>query len=482
MMDFRPVGYVIGLLVAILGATMLLPMLADLIEGRGEWHVFLESAVITMLTGAVLAISCSNGVGEGLTIRQTFLLTTGVWVALPVFGAIPFLFGETELRFVDAYFEAMSGLTTTGSTVISGLDDLPRGLLLWRGLLQWLGGIGIIVVAMVFLPELRVGGMQIFRSEGFETMGKILPRAQEIAGQISLIYVFLTVVCALVYAGLGMSFFDAVVHSFSTISTGGFSNYDASFGTFSGKAEYAASVFMILAALPFVRYVQLANGQSLSLLHDSQIRAFLATILVLVAVMTVFLTSVFPHHWEQAFRESLFNITSIISGTGYASVDYMGWGGFPIMVFFLIGLIGGCAGSTACSIKIFRYQLLIASIKTQINRIRTPHGVFVPTYDGRPISRDVLTSVMSFFMFFVLSMGVLSWALALTGLDFITAVSGAATALANVGPGLGDQIGPAGNFAGLNDTAKWMLTIGMLVGRLELLAVYAIFTVQFWRG
>ncbi|MEX0327247.1 MAG: TrkH family potassium uptake protein [Ruegeria sp.] len=482
MMDFRPVGYVIGLLVAILGATMLLPMLADLIEGRGEWHVFLESAVITMLTGAVLAISCSNGVGEGLTIRQTFLLTTGVWVALPVFGAIPFLFGETELRFVDAYFEAMSGLTTTGSTVISGLDDLPRGLLLWRGLLQWLGGIGIIVVAMVFLPELRVGGMQIFRSEGFETMGKILPRAQEIAGQISLIYVFLTVVCALVYAGLGMSFFDAVVHSFSTISTGGFSNYDASFGTFSGTAEYAASVFMILAALPFVRYVQLANGQSFSLLHDSQIRAFLATILVLVVVMTVFLTSVFPHHWEQAFRESLFNITSIISGTGYASVDYMGWGGFPIMVFFLIGLIGGCAGSTACSIKIFRYQLLIASIKTQINRIRTPHGVFVPTYDGRPISRDVLTSVMSFFMFFVLSMGVLSWALALTGLDFITAVSGAATALANVGPGLGDQIGPAGNFAGLNDTAKWMLTIGMLVGRLELLAVYAIFTVQFWRG
>ncbi|KIC44648.1 potassium transporter TrkH [Ruegeria sp. ANG-S4] len=482
MMDFRPVGYVIGLLVAILGATMLLPMLADLIEGRGEWHVFLESAVITMLTGAVLAISCSNGVGEGLTIRQTFLLTTGVWVALPVFGAIPFLFGETELRFVDAYFEAMSGLTTTGSTVISGLDDLPRGLLLWRGLLQWLGGIGIIVVAMVFLPELRVGGMQIFRSEGFETMGKILPRAQEIAGQISLIYVFLTVVCALVYAGLGMSFFDAVVHSFTTISTGGFSNYDASFGTFSGTAEYAASVFMILAALPFVRYVQLANGQSFSLLHDSQIRAFLATILVLVVVMTVFLTSVFPHHWEQAFRESLFNITSIISGTGYASVDYMGWGGFPIMVFFLIGLIGGCAGSTACSIKIFRYQLLIASIKTQINRIRTPHGVFVPTYDGRPISRDVLTSVMSFFMFFVLSMGVLSWALALTGLDFITAVSGAATALANVGPGLGDQIGPAGNFAGLNDTAKWMLTIGMLVGRLELLAVYAIFTVQFWRG
>ncbi len=482
MMDFRPVGYVIGLLVAILGATMLLPMLADMIEGRGEWHVFLESAVITILTGAVLAMSCSNGVGEGLTIRQTFLLTTGVWVALPVFGAIPFLFGESELRFVDAYFEAMSGLTTTGSTVISGLDDMPQGLLLWRGLLQWLGGIGIIVVAMVFLPELRVGGMQIFRSEGFETMGKILPRAQEIAGQISLIYVFLTVVCALVYAGFGMSFFDATVHSMTTIATGGFSNYDSSFATFTGPLEYAAAVFMILAALPFVRYVQLANGNTSSLWQDSQIRTFLAIIIVLVAIMSVFLTTVFPHHWERALRESLFNITSIISGTGYASVDYMGWGSFPIMLFFLIGLIGGCAGSTACSIKVFRYQLLFASIKTQIRRIRSPHGVFMPRYDGRPIGRDVLTSVMSFFMFFVLSMGILSWALALTGLDFITSVSGAATALANVGPGLGDQIGPAGNFAGLNDTAKWLLTIGMLVGRLELLAVYAIFTTQFWRA
>ncbi len=482
MMDLRPVGYVIGLLVAILGATMLLPMFADMIEGRGEWHVFLESAILTILTGTVLAMSCSNGVGEGLTIRQTFLLTTGVWVALPVFGAIPFLFGETELRFVDAYFEAMSGLTTTGSTVILGLDNLPRGLLLWRGILQWLGGIGIIVVAMVFLPELRVGGMQIFRSEGFETMGKILPRAQEIAGQISLIYVFLTFVCALVYAGLGMSFFDALVHALTTVSTGGFSNYDASFGTFSGPAEYAASVFMVLAALPFVRYVQFVNGTTSSLWRDSQIRVFLATIAVLVVIMSVFLTSVFPHHWEQAFRESLFNITSIISGTGYASVDYMGWGSFPVMLFFLIGLIGGCAGSTACSIKIFRYQLLFASIKTQIRRIRSPHGVFMPQYDGRPIGRDVLTSVMSFFMFFVVSLGVLSWALALTGLDFITSVSGAATALANIGPGLGDQIGPAGNFAGVGDAAKWLLTIGMLVGRLELLAVYAIFTVQFWRN
>ncbi|SDD93671.1 TrkH family potassium uptake protein [Ruegeria marina] len=482
MLDMRPVGYVIGLLVAILGATMVFPMFVDVLDGRGEWHVFLQSGIISVLTGGLMALSCANGVREGLTIQQTFLLTTLVWVALPIFGAIPFVFGATELRFVDAFFEAMSGLTTTGSTVISGLDGLPRGLLLWRGILQWLGGIGIIVVAMVFLPELRVGGMQIFRSEGFDTMGKILPRAQEIAGQITVIYVALTVACLTVYAALGMSFFDALVHAMTTLSTGGFSNYDASFGTFSGPAEYAASFFMILAALPFVRYVQLLNGHSTPILRDSQIQTFLIVIAVLVVATTFVLTSIFPHHHEQAFREALFNITSIISGTGYASVDYMNWGPLLITMFFVIGLIGGCAGSTACSVKIFRYQLLFASIKTQLQRIRSPHGVFLPRYQGRAVGPDVLSSVMSFFVFFIVSLGILSWALSLTGLDFITSLSGAATAIANVGPGLGDQIGPAGNFSGLNDTAKWLLSAGMLIGRLEVLSVYVLFTVQFWRA
>ena len=482
MFDLRPVGYVIGLLVAILGATMVLPLIADMIEGRGEWPVFLESGLISMLTGGLIALSCANGVREGLTIQQTFLLTTGVWVALPIFGAIPFMLGATELRFVDAFFEAMSGLTTTGSTVLTGLDDLPRGILLWRGILQWLGGIGIIVVAMVFLPELRVGGMQIFRSEAFDTMGKILPRATAIAGQIAIIYISLTALCMFTYLGLGMSFFDALVHAFTTCSTGGFSNYDASFGTFSGPPEYAASLFMILAALPFVRYVQLLNGQARPLLRDSQVGVFLAIIAGLVVITTLVLTSIFPHHWEQAMREALFNITSIISGTGYASVDYMAWGSFLIMMFFFIGLIGGCAGSTACSVKVFRYQILFSSIAVQIRRIRNPHGVFAPRFQGRTVGPDVLSSVISFFMFFVVSLGVLAWGLALTGLDMITAISGAATALANVGPGLGDEIGPSGNFGGLNDAAKWMLSTGMLVGRLELLAVYAILTVQFWRA
>ena len=482
MFDLRPVGYVIGMLVAALGLTMLAPMLVDLIEGRGHWPAFAESAVITILVGGLVSISCQNGVKDRLSIQQTFLLTTGVWVALPVFGALPFIIGGSELSFINAMFEAMSGLTTTGATVMTGLDDMPRGILLWRGILQWLGGIGIIVVAMVFLPELRVGGMQIFRAESFDTFGKILPRATQIASQISAIYVSVTVACVVTYLLLGMSPFDAIVHAFTTVSTGGMANYDASFGAFSGPIEYAASVFMILSALPFVRYVQMLNGSYNAPLMDVQVRGFLYTVVVLVIMTSFLLTKIFPHHWEQAFREALFNITSIISGTGYASVDYMTWGPFLITVFFFIGLIGGCAGSTACSIKIFRYQILFASVASQIKKIRAPHGVFTPKYSGRTIGEDVLNSVISFFVFFILTLGLVAVALSFTGLDFVTSVSGAAASVANIGPGLGDIIGPAGNYSSLNDAAKVILTFAMLIGRLELLVVYALLIPAFWRG
>ncbi|NDV49524.1 MULTISPECIES: TrkH family potassium uptake protein [Roseobacteraceae] len=482
MFDVRPVAYVLGLLVTTLGGCMLVPFLVDVVEGREHWPVFLESALITMLCGGLVSLACANAGRQGLTLQQTFLLTVGAWVVLPLFGGIPFMLGATEARIVDAFFEAMSGITTTGSTVFTGLDALPKGILLWRGILQWLGGIGIIVVAMVFLPELRVGGMQIFRSEAFETMGKILPRATEIASSISTIYVGMTLACAAAYMFCGMDAFDATVHALTTLSTGGFANYDSSFGGFQGPAEYVAAFFMLAAALPFVRYVQMLNGHHTALWRDSQVRAFFGTILALVAVMSVTLVALFPHHPEQAIRESLFNISSIISGTGYASVDYMGWGPFLITLFFFIGLIGGCAGSTACSVKIFRYQLLFASIRVQLKRIRAPHGVFTPRFDGRPVADDVLSSVMAYFVFFVVSLGVLSVALGFTGLDFVTSVSGAATALANVGPGLGEIIGPAGNFATLNDTAKWLLSFAMLVGRLEIMAVFVLFTVRFWRG
>ncbi len=482
MIDLRPVGYVIGLLVACLGGTMVVPLSVDLYAGNGHAAVFVESAILTVLTGGLLALACANGVGEKLTIQQTFILTTAVWVALPIFAAIPFHQGATDATITDAFFEAMSGLTTTGSTVFTGLDELPAGLLLWRSMLQWFGGIGIIVVAMVFLPELRVGGMQIFRSEAFDTAGKVLPRAAEIASRISIVYVSLTVACALSYYGVGMSFFEAVNHALTTVATGGFSTHDASFGALKGAPEYVAALFMVLASLPFVRYVQLLAGSSKPLLMDSQVRAFLALLATLIFAMVAYLLVVTGAGAGLALREVIFNITSIITGTGYASADYQLWGAFPIAMFFFVGLIGGCAGSTSCSIKIFRYQILMAAIANQVRRIHSPHGVFQPKYDGRTMTEDVISSVMAFLTLFIVTLGVLSVLLSMTGLDFLTSISGAAAAIANVGPGLGEIIGPTGTYATLNGVAKWLLIVGMLVGRLELMVVMVLFTSRFWRA
>lgn len=481
MQDLRPVGYVIGLLTACLGATMLIPLAVDLVRGDAHWQSFGQSAIIAGGIGVLMAIACANGVRDRLTVQQTFLLATGVWVALPLFGAVPFVFGATEARAVDAVFEAMSGLTTTGATVFVGLEELPEGLLLWRSMLQWFGGVGIIIVAMVFLPELRVGGMQIFRSEAFDTGGKVLPRAAQIAARIMAIYVGLTLACHLAYIAVGMSGFEALNHALTTMSTGGFSTSDASFGVYQGAPEYVASVFMVVAGLPFVRYVQMVAGSSRPLFQDTQVRAFLWVIGVLVAVITTYRILANDDQAEHAFREALFNVTSIITGTGYASVDYQLWGPFPVVLFFFIGLIGGCAGSTCCSVKIFRYQILVSAVAAQIRRIHTPSGMFVPRYDGRPVGAEVLNSVMAFVGIFVVTLGLTAASLGLAGLDFVTALSGAATALANIGPGLGDIIGPAGNFATLNDGAKWILSFAMLLGRLELLVVLVIFLPRFWR-
>ncbi|GIR84999.1 MAG: Trk system potassium uptake protein [Rhodobacterales bacterium] len=482
MIDMRPVGYVIGILVVFLGLTMLAPLAVDFGQGNGHWPVFATSAAITIISGGFLALASSNGTHIGLDIQKTFLLTTLVWVALSVFAAIPFILGFTNANLVDAIFEAVSGITTTGSTVFNELDKMPKGLLLWRGILQWLGGIGIIVVAMVFLPELRVGGMQIFRAEGFDTLGKILPRATTIAFQISIIYVGITIACGLSYVLAGMNFFDAVVHAFTTVATGGFSNYDGSFSVFSWKVEYVAILFMILSALPFVRYVQFVNGQGTAVLKDPQVKTFIFLIILLVLLSTFVLSIQLNLSFELVFRKALFNITSILTGTGYASTNYMLWGGFLVSLLFFVGLIGGCAGSTTCSVKIFRYQIVFASIASQLKRIHSPNGVFIPRYQGRQISDDILNSVLTFFVVFFASLGILAVLLSLTGLDLITSLSGAAAALANIGPGLGETIGPDGNFSSLSDTAKWLLIAGMLIGRLELMAVYILFTLKFWRN
>lgn len=481
MLDLRPVGNLLGILIAILGLTMLLPAATAFIYGDGELDSFLISSFLSILVGGALGFSTIGAAGGRLNIQQVFLITTLVWLVLPVFGAIPFVLGAPHASYTDAFFEAMSGLTTTGSTVFTDLETLPKATLLWRGMLQWFGGVGIIVVAMALLPALKVGGMQIFKSEGFDTMGKVMPRAAEISVSISSIYIFLTVACMLSYNFAGLSIFDAIVHSLTTVATGGFGNYDNSFAAFSGAPEYVSAVFMVLSSLPFVRYVQLVAGTTKPLLTDGQVRGFLKLIIGLVAIATAWRLGFNDVNFETAFRTSLFNIISILSGTGYASDDYQIWGPFPMMLFFLIGLIGGCAGSTCCSIKIFRYQLLFAAIKAQVQLIHNPNGIFKARYEGQSVEVEVFSSVVAFFVMFIATLFVVAIALTLTGLDTVTSISGAAAALANIGPGLGETIGPTGSYQPLNDVAKWILAMTMLLGRLELLSVFVLFTAAFWR-
>lgn len=482
MFDLRPVGYVIGLLVVTLGAAMLAPLAVDVWAGNGHWPVFAQSAIITGLSGGLIALACANGVRKGMSVQQAFLLTTGVWVILPLFGALPLVAGETKLSVVDAVFEAMSGITTTGSTVLSGLDDLPAGILLWRGILQWLGGLGIVIVALLFLPVMKVGGMQFFRTESFDTFGKVLPRVLDISRGLVTVYIGLTVICAIVYAALGLTAFEATVHAMTTISTGGFSTSDQSFGAFPAGAQYAAAVFMITGALPFVRLLQASRGESFALWQDPQVRAFLRWVAYAVALLALYEVAVSGALSETAFRERLFNLISIFTGTGYGTGDITAWGHMPFMLIFFSGMLGGCTGSTGCSIKIFRYQILFAAIRQKLAFVTRPHLLAALRYGGRPVSEDVLNSVMLIFTVYILTFGLLAVALTLLGLPFTEAVTGAWTALFNIGPAFGELIGPTGSLGALPDTAKALMIFAMLIGRLEIVTVLILFSPVFWRA
>jgi len=483
VIDFRPIQFVAGVLLVILAAAMMVPALVDVAAGHPNWRAFLASAAVTLFFGGGLALA-SRGAGRGiLEVRQAFVLTTTSWIVLPAFAALPMVFSDLDLSYTDAFFEAMSGLTTTGSTVITGLDEAPPGILLWRALLQWLGGIGIIVMAVAILPMLQVGGMQLFRMESSDTSEKVLPRAAQIAGATGGVYLGLTAICVVALWAVGLEFFEAVAHAMTTIATGGFSTSDASIGKFqSALVDWIIILFMILGSLPFVLYVQAVRGRARPLLRDSQVHWFLAIVAVSIGAMTWWQIVALDSDAAPALRYAAFNVVSIITGTGYSTADYDLWGTFAVAGFFFFMFIGGCAGSTSCGIKIFRFQVLYETIRVQMRGLVQPHGVFAPRYNDRPIPDSVIDSVMSFFFLFALVYVSLALALFALGLDFVTSLSGAATAIANVGPALGDVIGPAGTFAPLPDAAKWLLAAGMLLGRLELFTVLVLFTPRFWRG
>ncbi len=482
MISLRPVAYVLGALTIMLAIGMLVPALADLSVGNEDWRIFMLAAGLTALIGGQMMLANREGKLE-LSLRQAFIMTVSIWIVLPAFAALPLAFSGLNLSYIDAYFEAMSGLTTTGATVISGLDTAPPGILLWRGLLNWLGGIGIIVMAVSVLPMLQVGGMQLFKMEGYEASEKILPRAAQIAGAIAALYVGFSALLMLLLMMAGMNAFDALVHCMSAIATGGFSTHDTSVGYFdSGMIDFILAIFMIIGSLPFILLLQVMRGRPLALWRDEQVRAFIGFLGLLVISVTLWLLIFKDFTLTEAFRYGGFNIISIMTGTGFASTDYGQWGAFSTSLFFFVMFIGGCAGSTSCGIKIFRFQVLFKAFSAWKARLLTPSGVFVTRFNGQRIQPDVISSVMSYFTFFIISFFILSTAVTTTGVDWLTALSGTGSALSNVGPGLGNVIGPEGNYQSLPDSAKAILSFAMLLGRLEFFAVLVILSPSFWKS
>ncbi|MCG8442895.1 MAG: TrkH family potassium uptake protein [Caulobacterales bacterium] len=482
MRELQPVLVVTGIMLVGLAAFMFPPMLLDYYAGQTTWLAFAWASGAAAFTGGALSITARGRI-EQLSVRAAFVLTVVSWLTLTAFAAIPFALAGLGLTLADAFFEAMSGLTTTGSTVIRGLDTKPQGLLLWRAILQWIGGVGIVVTAIAVLPMLGVGGMQLFRLESSDASEKLLPRATQIAGLIAVIYLVLTVICAAVYALLGLSPFHAIAHATTTIATGGFSTSDGSMGTYmQNGADIAAIVFMLAGSLPFGLYMLALRGDMRGVLRDSQAQTFLVLVLVLVAAMTTYLVlNPVPATEGRELRMAAFNVVSILTGTGYATTDYVQWGPFAIAFFFCLTFVGGCAGSTSCGLKIFRFQVAAIALRAYLTEMIRPHHVAPYRYNRRKLTDETVYSVLSFFFLFLATFAALALALAALGLDTVTALSAAATAVANVGPGLGDRIGPAGVFADLPDAAKWLLALGMLIGRLEVFTVLVLFAPSFWR-
>ena len=462
---------------------MLIPLSVDLLIYKAHgWRGFAISAFVTGLVGTLLILSNRSSRKIKLGVREAFLLTAGSWVATSFFAGLPFFWSPLSLSFLDCWFESVSSLTTTGSTILSHLDNIPKGILLWRSLLQWLGGTGIIVMAMTVLPILRIGGMQVFRNEFSDRSERILPRVSQIASAILSIYFIFTLACAVFLHLAGMKWFDAICHAMATVSTGGLSTKDLSIGAFHSFAiELVLMVFMVIGGTSFLLFIKLWHQNFKAVWQDSQLRVYLSIIGVSSLLMALWLS------WHQGFgfldslRHASFAVVSVVTSTGYATEDYILWGPFPLVLFFLLSIIGGCTGSTSGGIKVFRFQVLLAVALSHLRQLRHPHGIYVPSYQSQKISENISTSVLTFITLYAFCLIMLAGGLSICGLDFISSLSGAASSLGNLGPGLTPLIGPQGSFTGLDIGPKCVLMFGMVLGRLELLTVLILFMPSFWR-
>ena len=482
MRDFRSVIHIIGLLLCIEAIAMIIPLLTDLLYENPDWKEFFLSGLITFFIGLVLFYSFKK---EKIIIkvRQAFVLTILSWIIIAVFASLPFVFTSASLSYTDSFFETISGITTTGATVINNLEELNHGILIWRSLLQWFGGMGIIIFAMSILPTLHIGGMQLLHMEQDDPYEKTLPKINQFVIEIFILYSTLTIACAIVYYIFGMSGFDAVNHAMTTISTGGFSTHNSSFLYFdSYKIEISSVFFMVIGSLPFVVFLKFIHGDRKTLFNDDQIKLFFLILITLILITAFWLKNNFyTNNFLESIRLATFNITSILTGTGYSSSNYNSWGSFGLVIMIIIMFIGGCAGSTTGGIKIFRLQLLFRGTKTQIKKLTQPHGVFITSFNGRSVTDEAYNSIMGFFFIYILIFILASMALSFFNLDFLTSFSAAASAISNVGPGLGNLIGPNSNYSSLPSGAKWILSITMLIGRLELFTFLVLLSISFWK-
>ena len=478
----KTVFFMIGILLIVLGFSMLAPYAMQLVYNEKS-HSFVSSSFVTVFIG-ILFVLANLEKEFKLNLRQTFLFSTLAWLMVAIFGSLPFLLSPKEFTFSEAFFESMSGITTTGATIITDLDNSPKSILLWRSLMQWLGGIGIVVMAITILPLLKVGGMQLFKMEGPDSTEKILPRTIEVATIIISTYLILTFICGFFYWFFGMSIFDSISHAMTTIATGGFSTHNDSIGFFkSSNIEIIASIFIVLGSIPFISYLKFVKGNRKIFFQDVQIKGLIYLLIVSIIIMFLYLLLInYDSNILDKIRISSFNVISILSGTGYVTDDFGLWGNFSLIFFLFLMFVGGCAGSTACGIKIFRLQMLFIFLFNQVKKLISPNSIIINKYNNQKISDNFINSVIIFIFSFLFIFLIIALLLSISGLDFLTAISGAASAISNVGPGLGKMIGPDGNYKAIPDLSKWILSIGMLLGRLELFAVLVLFFPSFWRN
>ena len=481
-MKFSPIIYLIGMLLCILSLFMMIPAFVDWLYGNNDWPAFVGASLLTLFVGAILYLSNRDSTTEHLELRQAFLLTNSAWISIALFGSLPFLLSEIDMSFTDAIFESTSGITTTGATVINNLEATSHGILIWRALLQWLGGVGIIVMALAVLPMLSIGGMQLFKTESYETPDKVVPKAASFAAGISIVYITLTVIWALMLWVAGMPIFDSIAHAMTTLATGGYSTRSDSLAAFNSSSIEIIVIFgMIVGSLPFVHYLAITKKGLKNLFKDDQVKLFLTLIVFVVLIVSIYL-NLNDIPFLEALRLASFNVISIITGTGFGTSDFNNWGGFPTTILLILMFIGGCAGSTTCGLRMARIQVLVANAKAQISKLIRPHAVVVSYYNQKPIPENVAESVMGFFFLYIISFAVIACLLGGLGLDLITAISGAASAIGNVGPGLGDIIGPSGTYQSIPELGKLFLCAGMILGRLEIFAILVMFSPLFWKN